>query len=68
MKTDRNDLKIVKVPMLDTGIGQEAGYKDDAEFMEAMRKKREALSPEVRRCVGEFERALLHRALFGDSA
>lgn len=41
---DRDDveLHIVKVPMLDTGIGRFMGYADDAEFVAAAEAEREA--------------------------
>jgi hypothetical protein len=45
---DQPETRIVKVPMLDTGLGREAGYRDDAELIAAYNEMRESLSPEGR--------------------
>jgi hypothetical protein len=34
------EIKVVHVPMLDTGLGREAGYANDAELVEAANKQR----------------------------
>jgi hypothetical protein len=63
---DRPDFKIVKVPMLDTGIGREAGYEDDAALIEAARKEREAMPPAIREAMERIEADLTRRFLIGD--
>lgn len=50
---DRSEPKLTvrRVPILDTGIGREAGFANDAEMIEAGRKQRaeleELLTPEA---------------------
>jgi hypothetical protein len=57
------EIRVTTHKMLDTGIGQEMGYANDDEFREAMRKKREALPPEVREAVEEFDREVMRKLL-----
>lgn len=59
------DVKITvhRVPMLDTGIGQEAGYANDQEFIEAVDAERAALDPEVREALEQAERDLARKLL-----
>jgi hypothetical protein len=48
---DSPSLHIVKVPMHDTGLGQEAGYANDQELIEAHEQWMATLSPENRAIV-----------------
>lgn len=59
-------LTIYTVPMLDTGLGREAGFRDDAELIEAARRKREAMPPVVREIVEAIDRRLEDAAINGD--
>lgn len=53
------------VPMLDTGIGREAGYANDKEFIEAVEAERALLPDAVRQMLEEFERRETEALLFG---
>lgn len=60
------------VPMLDTGIGREAGYRDDAEMITAMNAKRQEmrdlltlLTPEAFARLEAAEAEVERRFLFG---
>lgn len=50
--TEEDNMEIRKVPMLDTSIGQEQGYANDAEFIAAAEAEREQalslLTPDAR--------------------
>lgn len=63
-----SEFEIHKVEMLDTGIGREAGFKDDAELIAKAKAEREAMSPEVRRLVEEMDETIERAFLFGDNA
>jgi hypothetical protein len=56
---------IVEGEVLDTGIGREAGFKDDAELVEHARREREALDPDVRELVDEIDRRFAAKFLNG---
>lgn len=58
-------LTVHTFPMLDTGIGIEAGYESDAAMMEAHRREREALDSEVRAALDEVDAEMTRRFLFG---
>lgn len=60
------EIKIVKVPLLDTGIGREAGFKDDAELIAADRAQRRALTPEARRLLEKIDAKTTQAFLFGE--
>jgi hypothetical protein len=54
--TGMSEMKIVKVPMLDTGIGREAGYANDRELIDAYEAQRAALSNAERQMLDEWAR------------
>lgn len=62
---------VQSVPVLDTGIGVEMGYANDAELIEAARIEREAalacLTPEMRARFEAAERAQAVRFVRGRS-
>lgn len=51
------------VPVLDTGLGIEAGYASDAEFIRAAEAERAALDPEVRAGLDDLNAELQRRIL-----
>jgi len=59
--SDEPKLTVHKVPVLDTGIGREAGYRDDAELIAAAEAERAKLPPAVRVAVEEIEREMQRR-------
>lgn len=61
-------VRIVTVPMLDTGLGREAGYANDRELLEAGEAQRAALPAEVRELVDEVDARFERRVLFGEDA
>lgn len=69
-------IETVSVPMFDTGIGREAGFKDDAELLEAAKREREefldTFTPEgrekMRKLLEDAEADAERRFLFGEDA
>ena len=59
-------LKVTKVPAQDTGIGREAGYKDDADLIAAYEAERAALPPAVRETVDKLDAEMMARFVNGD--
>lgn len=59
-------ITVYTVPMIDTGIGREAGYANDDEFRAAIKAEREAMDPKVRAAVEAVEADFMRRVLFGD--
>jgi hypothetical protein len=47
-------VKTVKVPVYDTGLGREAGYENDAALIDAWNKRRASLPEAQRRMEDEF--------------
>lgn len=70
MADDEFRLEVHTFPMLDTGIGRELGYANDAEFMAAAQAERDrvlfVLTPEARARFEAAEREAERRFLFGD--
>ena len=62
------DVKVVKVPMYDTGLGKEAGYANDQALIEAARAERASLSLEVRVILDKVDLDVYEQFLFGDSS
>jgi hypothetical protein len=64
---DMPEMRVVSVPVLDTGLGREAGYASDAEMAaadEAARAEIEALlSPEALRLLKDAEDAFTRSVL-----
>lgn len=58
-------ITVYTAPMLDTGIGQEAGYANDDEFRAAMQAEREAMDPVERAAVEAIEADMERQFLFG---
>lgn len=62
-------MRIVKVPFYDTGLGREAGYRDDAELIEAWKAERAELetllAPEALAKLDAADAAMTRRFLFG---
>lgn len=54
---DEPELNVVRVPMLDTGIGRMGGYANDIELIDAFERERAALSAWQRQMLDE----LMHR-------
>lgn len=69
MSDSRNDIHIEvrKAPFLDTGIGREAGYANDEEFIAAVEAECARLSPDLRRALEVFEAEVERRFLLGDA-
>lgn len=63
-------MTVRSVPVLDTGIGREMGYANDAEFIDVAEAERAEimamLSPEARERLERAERESTQRLLFGD--
>lgn len=63
------NVQVVSVPMGDTGLGREAGFKDDAELIAAAEKQREelraTLTPEAFQRLEDAELEAERRFLFG---
>jgi hypothetical protein len=51
-------LSVLKVPFLDTGIGREAGYANDEEFIQDCMKQRAKLDPRVRDILDDVSKRL----------
>lgn len=60
------NLKVVTVPMLDTGIGIEAGFKDDADLIRHARAERAAMDPLTREIVDKIDAEVDRRWLWGE--
>lgn len=60
-------IRIYKVPVLDTGIGREAGFESDKELIAAAQAERDALPPEVRQLADAVDEEIDRAFLFGDS-
>lgn len=56
--SDDLELRVVRMPMLDTGIGREAGFRDDEHLREVAIAEREAMSPPARELADRIERDL----------
>lgn len=59
------EFRIVTVPMLDTGLGREAGYEDDAALVAAAQAERAALAPDVREIIEKVDAELDRAFLYG---
>ena len=63
------ELKVVRVPVYDTGIGREQGYANDEEFVKAAVAEREEmlklLTPKGRAMIEEAEQRAQHELIFG---
>lgn len=59
------ELHVAAVPVLDTGLGREAGFANDAELIAAAAAERAAMTPAVRAVVEELEDDLTRRVLYG---
>jgi hypothetical protein len=62
---DEPEYKVVQVPMLDTGIGQEAGFANDAELIAHAEAERAKLDPAVRELLDKADAEMTRRFLFG---
>lgn len=66
---DGSQMKVVKVPVLDTGLGREAGYADDAAMIEAAKAQRRELesllTPEAVARLDAADAEIDRRFLFG---
>lgn len=63
MSDDEIRLTTHRVPVLDTGIGQEMGYEDDKAFLAAMEEERAQLPAEVRERLEALEAEMQRRVL-----
>ena len=61
---DEIEYVVTSVPMLDTGIGVEAGYASDKGLLEAAARDRAALPPTIRDTMDEADRRM-DEAIFG---
>jgi hypothetical protein len=52
------EIEVVTFTMHDTGLGQEAGYRDDREMIAAAKAEREAMDPVARSIVEEVDRRI----------
>jgi hypothetical protein len=59
-------MKVHSFPVLDTGIGIEAGYASDRDLLEAAAKERAEKSPADRAILDECDRLIDRAFLFGD--
>lgn len=60
------EVKVISVPLADTGLGIEAGYANDAELMEAAIAERAAQPPEIRALMDQVDAEFERRVLFGE--
>lgn len=58
-------LTVHSVPVIDTGIGIEAGYESDVAMLAAAEAKRAALPPAVRTLLDQVDAEVERRILFG---
>jgi hypothetical protein len=69
---DEPEYRIVKMPVLDTGIGRAMGYANDTEFIAAAEAERDAalsmLTPETRQRFEDAEAEADRWFLFGDGS
>lgn len=63
--SDDPQITVVSMPMLDTGIGMEAGFRDDAHLREVAKAEREAMDPVSRELANRIDRDIEHAFLFG---
>lgn len=61
-------IEVRSVPFLDTGLGREAGYASDREFIEAWEAELAKMSPAERAFFEEDMRRLTRKFVLGDSA
>jgi hypothetical protein len=65
----KTDTRVILVPMMDTGLGLEAGYANDRELIEAANAQRQELkallTPETWANIEEAEAKLTKRILGG---
>lgn len=55
---DDLELNVVSFPMLDTGLGREAGYEDDFAMIEAHEKMRAELPLAIREILDDLDREM----------
>jgi hypothetical protein len=60
---DEPHIKIVKMPMHDTGLGREAGFENDQQLIEHAERERAKLDPEVRALVDQVDAEFQRRVL-----
>jgi hypothetical protein len=60
------DDMVRRITPLDTGIGREAGYKDDNELIEAAERERQSLSAWQRQMLDTAARREVQAFLFGE--
>lgn len=58
-------LNVVQMPLLDTGIGREAGFRDDAHLIEVAMTERAAMPEYLRDIYDEIDRKFEHATFFG---
>jgi hypothetical protein len=58
--------KVVSVPILDTGIGKEAGFENDADLIRAHAEEIAKLPPEVQELIAKVEAKLDREFLHGE--
>lgn len=63
-------LRVVRVPLLDTGLGREAGFRDDAHMIEVAKAEREVMNqdPLSKGILERMDRAEDEAFLFGSDA
>lgn len=63
----RGAIKTVRVPMHDTGLGIEAGYKNDAELIAAGKAQREAMDPVSRAVLDRIDERMDRAIIEGEA-
>lgn len=63
--SDELHIEVIAVPMGDTGLGREAGFKDDAELIAKAKAERDAMPPHIRELAEEIDAEFERRVLFG---
>lgn len=63
---DEPKITVHTVKMHDTGLGREAGFKDDAELIEAAEAERETWEPWMRELAERVDAEFERKVLFGE--
>jgi hypothetical protein len=63
--SDDIEVKVVTMPMLDTGIGKLGGFRDDAHLIEVAKAERDAMPEWQRQMCEELDRKMEHAFING---
>lgn len=66
MSDDKITMKVVSVSVIDTGIGREAGFENDAALIAHAERERAKMLPEARAVFDRWDAEMQRKFIFGD--